>query len=60
MNFDPLQETQEEYLRRVSLKDKINNEEWKKHGQEKEEAIPAANVRKRCWTGLRKFRQTSD
>ena len=60
MNFDPLQETQEEYLSRVSLKDKINNEEWKKHGQEKEEANPAENVRKRCWTGLRKFRQTSD
>jgi hypothetical protein len=38
MNFDPKQETQEEYLRRVSLKDKIN-EEWKIHDQEKEEEI---------------------
>ena len=59
MNFDPKQETQEEYLRRVSLKDKINKD-WKKHDQEKEETNPAENVRKRCWTGLRKFRQTSD
>ena len=39
MNFDPKQETQEEYLRRVSLKDKINNEEWKKHDQEEEDKI---------------------
>jgi len=37
MTYDPTQESVEEYLRRVSLKDKINNEEWKKHDQGKEE-----------------------
>jgi len=39
MTFNPNQETQEEYLRRVSLKDKINNEEWKKHDQKEEDKI---------------------
>ena len=32
-NFDPMQETQEEYLRRIHLEDKLTVE-WKKHGQE--------------------------
>ena len=36
--------TQEIYENIHNLKDKINNEEWKKHGQEKEEANPAENV----------------
>jgi len=31
-NFDPTQETYEEYLRRINLKDKLNTE-WK-NGQE--------------------------
>jgi len=39
MTYDPTQESVEEYLRRVSLKDKINNEEWKKHGQKEEDEI---------------------
>ena len=34
-NFDPTQETHEEYLRRMHAKDKLNME-WKKHDQEKE------------------------
>jgi len=38
MNFDPNQETEEEYLRRISLKDKIN-QEWKRHDHEKEDKI---------------------
>ena len=39
MTYDPTQESVEEYLRRVSLKDKINNEEWKKHDQKEEDEI---------------------
>ena len=49
-NFDPLQETQEEYLRRIHVKDKITME-WKKHDQEKEEETIERVVipfRKRC------------
>ena len=36
MTYDPTQESVEEYLRRVSLKDKIN-EEWKRYDQEEKE-----------------------
>ena len=49
-NFDPTQETHEEYLRRMHAKDKLNME-WKNIDQEKEEenikrvVIP---FRKRC------------
>ena len=28
-SFDPIQETYEEYLRRVHLDDRLNNNEWK-------------------------------
>jgi len=44
-NFDPVQESYEEYLRRIHLDDKLNNNEWK-YGKQKvisfEEASKAA------------------
>ena len=43
--FDPMQESHEEYLRRIHLDDKLNNNEWK-YGKQKvisfEEAAKAA------------------
>ena len=35
-NFDPLQETQEEYLRRIHAKDKLTME-WNKNDQKEKE-----------------------
>ena len=56
-NFDPTQETHEEYLRRMYAKDKLTME-WKKNGQEKEaENIKRVVIpfRKRCGEGFRRF-----
>ena len=50
MTFDPSQESMEEYLRRIHLKDKIN-EEWN-YDEEKEKeksTNPAANDVEGCW-----------
>ena len=44
-NFDPMQETQEEYLRRINLKDKLNTE-WK-NGQEEKNKILVFEKKKR-------------
>lgn len=45
-SFDPVQETYEEYLRRVHLDDRLINKEWKYGRDEKiisfEEAVKAA------------------
>ena len=49
-NFDPMQETQEEYLRRIHLEDKLKME-WNNNDQkEKEKSTnPAANDVEGCW-----------
>ena len=57
MTFDPSQESMEEYLRRIHLKDKINKE-W--NYDEEEKANAASDVREGRWTRFRKLRQTSD
>lgn len=44
-NFDPTQETYEEYLRRINLKDKLNTE-WK-NGQEEKNKILVFKKKKR-------------
>jgi len=49
--FDPIQETYEEYLRRVHLDDRLNNNEWK-YDKDKtiisfEKAVKAAAETKR-------------
>ena len=48
-NFDPLQETQEEYLRRIHAKDKLNME-WNYDQEKEEETIKRVVIpfRKRC------------
>tara|TARA_Y100000310_G_scaffold13210_1_gene13526 strand:+ start:1630 stop:1791 length:162 start_codon:yes stop_codon:yes gene_type:complete len=50
-SFDPSQETLEEYLRRIHLKDKLNME-WKNDQEEKAETNSAGNVHKGCWRGI--------
>ena len=45
-NFDPSQETFEEYLRRLHLKDKLNAE-WK---NDQEENRSNRSIHKGCWT----------
>jgi len=57
MTFDPSQESMEEYLRRIHLKDKIN-EEW--NYDEEEKANAASDVLERRWARFRRLRQTSD
>jgi|TARA_Y100000294_G_scaffold7891_1_gene7552 hypothetical protein len=57
MTFDPSQESMEEYLRRIHLKDKIN-EEWNYDEEKEKEKL--YRLRSICWTGFRKLRQTSD
>ena len=44
-NFDPMQETQEEYLRRIHAKDKLNME-WNKNDQEEKANAAAEDVRR--------------
>jgi len=43
-NFDPLQETHEEYLRRIHAKDKLTME-WNKNDQEEKANAAAEDVR---------------
>tara|TARA_Y100000310_G_scaffold255771_1_gene263355 strand:- start:1281 stop:1454 length:174 start_codon:yes stop_codon:yes gene_type:complete len=57
MTFDPSQESMEEYLRRIHLKDKINKE-W--NYDEEEKANAASDVLEGRWAWARKLRQTSN
>ena len=47
MTYDPTQETQEEYLRRIHAKDKLKME-WNNNDQ-KEKANVAADDAEGCW-----------
>jgi len=51
-NFDPTQETHEEYLRRIHAEDKLNME-WKNDQEEEKEKHN--RFRSRCWPRFRKF-----
>ena len=58
MTFDPSQESMEEYLRRIHLKDKITEE--CNYDEEEKRTYPAADVLEGRWARVRKLRQTSD
>ena len=44
-NFDPMQETQEEYLRRIHLEDKLKME-WNNNDQKEKANVAADDVRR--------------
>ena len=44
-NFDPIQETQEEYLRRIHLEDKLKME-WNNNDQKEKANVAADDVRR--------------